>query len=191
MATRQSQDGPLSVTLSGANSYDTDGSIVSYAWNFGDGTTGSGATVQKTYTAGNYTATLTVTDNRGATATTTVGIQSQQDPNAVVRVQSISLAAVTVAGGKQVRATVKVTNPAGAAISGATVTGAFSGAVTGAGSATTDASGNAVITSKNFKKGTVTFTITGVSKSGFAYSPAKRKFISGILILPKNIAMKS
>ena len=27
---------PLSVTLNGANSYDTDGTIVSYQWNFGD-----------------------------------------------------------------------------------------------------------------------------------------------------------
>jgi PKD repeat protein len=173
-ATPNSGYAPLTVTLSGANSYDTDGSIVSYAWNFGDGTTGSGATVQKTYTgAGNYTATLTVTDNRGATATSTVGIQSQPDPNAVVRVQSIGLAAVSVAGGKQVRATVKITNPAGTGISGATVTGKFSGAVSGSGTATTDASGNAVITSKKFKKGTVTFTVTGVSKSGFAYSPAQ------------------
>ena len=131
-------------------------------------------TVQKTYTGiGNYTATLTVTDNRGGTGTTTVGIQTQQDPNAVVRVQSIALAAVSVAGGKQVRATVKITNPAGAAISGATVAGNFSGAVTGSGTATTDASGNAVITSKKFKKGAVTFTVTGVTKSGFTYSPAQ------------------
>ena len=63
-----------------------------------------------------------VTDNRGGTGSTTVGIQSQQDPNAVVRVQSVSLALVSVAGGKQVRATAKITNPAGTAISGATET---------------------------------------------------------------------
>jgi len=173
-ATPVSGYAPLLVTLSGATSYDSDGSIVSYAWNFGDGTTGSGATVQKTYTGvGNYTAILTVTDNRGSTASTTVGIQAQQDPNAVVRVQSIAMAAVSVAGGKQVRATVKITNPSGTAMSGATVTGNFSGAVTGSGTATTDASGNAVITSKKFKKGTVTFTVTGVAKSGLAYSPAQ------------------
>jgi len=173
-ATPNSGYAPLLVTLSGATSYDSDGSIASYAWNFGDGTTGSGATVQKTYTGvGNYTATLTVTDNRGSTASTTVGIQTQQDPNAVMLVQSIAMAAVSVAGGKQVRATVKITNPSGTAINGATVTGNFSGAVTGSGTATTDASGNAVITSKKFKKGTVTFTVTGVAKTGFAYSPSQ------------------
>jgi PKD repeat protein len=173
-ATPNSGYAPLVVTLSGANSYDSDGSIASYAWNFGDGTTGAGASVQHTYTGvGNYTATLTVTDNRGGTATTTAGIQTQQNPNSVMRVQSIALAAQAVAGGKQVNATVKITNPtSSAAISGATVTGNFSGAVTGSGTATTDANGNAVIASKKFKKGTVTFTVTGVSKSGFSYSPS-------------------
>jgi len=173
---------PLVVTLSGITSSDSDGSIVSYAWNFGDGTTGSGATVQHIYTGvGNYTATLAVTDNRGGSVTTPVGIQTQSDPNAFVRVQSISLAAVSVAGGKQVRASVKITNPSGAVVSGATVTGTFRGAVTGTGTATTDASGNAVITSKKFKKGTVTFTVTGVSKSGFAYSPAQNLVTSATI----------
>jgi PKD repeat protein len=181
-ATPNSGYAPLVVTLSGATSYDTDGSIASYVWNFGDGTTGSGATVQHTYTGvGSYTATLTVTDNRGGTATTTVGIQTQQDPNAVIRVQSIALATQSVAGGKQVRATVKITNPSGSVMSGATVTGNFSGAVTGTGTATTDSSGNALITSKKFKKGTVTFTVTGIAKSGFTYNPTQNLVTSATI----------
>lgn len=45
----------------------THGSITSYAWNFGDGQTGSGVTVQHTYAStGNYTVTLTVTTSTGA-----------------------------------------------------------------------------------------------------------------------------
>ncbi|MFS3128105.1 PKD domain-containing protein [Nocardioides sp. Bht2] len=48
---------------------DIDGDVVDYAWDFGDGTTGSGATVNHTYTAlGSRTVTLTVTDDDGATA---------------------------------------------------------------------------------------------------------------------------
>jgi len=51
-------------------SYDPDGSIVSYLWGFGDGTTGTGVTVGHSYTDnGTYTVTLTITDNDGATAT--------------------------------------------------------------------------------------------------------------------------
>ena len=60
------------IALSAAGSSDPDGTIVSYAWNFGDGTTGSGVTASKSYaSAGNYTITLTVTDDDGATASTT------------------------------------------------------------------------------------------------------------------------
>jgi PKD repeat protein len=61
---------PLLVSFSGIGSSDPDGSIISYSWNFGDGTSATGQVVQKTYTIfGTYTATLTVTDNRGATRT--------------------------------------------------------------------------------------------------------------------------
>jgi PKD repeat protein len=60
------------ITFSAATSFDPDGSIASYAWNFGDGTTGSGVSATKSYaTAGTFTVTLTVTDNGGLTGTTT------------------------------------------------------------------------------------------------------------------------
>jgi len=67
----------LSCTFSGAGSSDADGSIVSYAWTFGDGGTGSGLQPAHSYTAaGSYTVGLTVTDDKGAsnskTATVTV-----------------------------------------------------------------------------------------------------------------------
>lgn len=60
---------PLSVAFSAAGSADADGAIASYAWNFGDGQTASVANPVHVYAAGSYLATLTVTDNRGATAT--------------------------------------------------------------------------------------------------------------------------
>ena len=46
-------------------------SIVSYAWTFGDGETATGSTVSHVFeVAATYSVTLTVTDNRGATGTT-------------------------------------------------------------------------------------------------------------------------
>ena len=59
------------VLFDGSASYDPDGEIVSYRWDFGDGTTGSGITVTHTYNdSGSYTVTLEVKDNRGATDST-------------------------------------------------------------------------------------------------------------------------
>ncbi|HVQ39604.1 MAG TPA: PKD domain-containing protein, partial [Pyrinomonadaceae bacterium] len=73
----------VAVQFNGAGSTDPDGTIASYAWTFGDGTTGSGATPTHAYaTAGTYTVNLTVTDNLGATssATTTVTITPPNSP---------------------------------------------------------------------------------------------------------------
>ncbi|MEW6086989.1 MAG: PKD domain-containing protein [bacterium] len=57
-----------SVNFDGSGSSDSDGTIVLYNWDFGDGTTGSGITASNSYsTAGTYTVTLTITDNEGAT----------------------------------------------------------------------------------------------------------------------------
>ncbi|HEX7151599.1 MAG TPA: PKD domain-containing protein [Thermoanaerobaculia bacterium] len=57
------------VDFNASGSYDPDGSIVSYAWDFGDGTTGSGAVVNHVYPyEGYFTVTLTVTDNTGKTS---------------------------------------------------------------------------------------------------------------------------
>ena len=57
----------LAVAFDGTRSRDTDGTVASYAWDFGDGTTGTGATPQHTYAAaGTYTVALTVTDDAGA-----------------------------------------------------------------------------------------------------------------------------
>jgi PKD repeat protein len=58
-----------SVAFSGAASSDPDGTVTTYAWAFGDGATGSGVAPSHTYsTAGTYTVTLIVADDKNATA---------------------------------------------------------------------------------------------------------------------------
>lgn len=66
---------PLEVFFDGADSFDPDGTIVSYAWDFGDGQTGTGIFPTHTYTTiGAFVVTLTVTDDTNdiGTATTTI-----------------------------------------------------------------------------------------------------------------------
>ena len=58
------------ITFDGRRSFDADGTLASFAWDFGDGTTGDGARPQHVYAVpGDYTVTLTVTDANGVTAT--------------------------------------------------------------------------------------------------------------------------
>ena len=64
--TPQSGAAPLTVNLNASASSDSDGTLVSYAWDFGDGAVGSGVTASHTYAAaGVYTVQLTVTDDAG------------------------------------------------------------------------------------------------------------------------------
>ena len=64
----------LACPLSGSTSTDDHG-ITSYAWTFGDTTTGTGVSPGHTYAAGGaYDVTLTVTDGNGATGTDTVTV---------------------------------------------------------------------------------------------------------------------
>jgi len=61
---------PLKVTFDGSASYDPDGSVVAYAWTFGDGGSGGGKIVSHTFQKnGTFTVKLTVTDDKGATGT--------------------------------------------------------------------------------------------------------------------------
>lgn len=68
---------PVTIQFSGTSSTDADGSIDSYAWDFdSDGTVDDRhPSAVTTYSnAGSFTATLTVTDNDGATSTSTIEI---------------------------------------------------------------------------------------------------------------------
>jgi len=62
----------VTITFDASTSYDPDGTVVSYFWDFGDGTNATGITVGHSYADdGNYMVTLTVTDNDGAIDTAT------------------------------------------------------------------------------------------------------------------------
>ena len=85
-ASPSSGHAPLAVSFDGSGSSDSDGTIATYAWDFGDSSSGTGSTTSHTYaSAGTYTATLVVTDDDGATdsASTTITVTApNQAPTA-------------------------------------------------------------------------------------------------------------
>lgn len=169
---------PLAVAFSASGS---GGSIASYEWNFGDGSApAAGPTASHTYTAaGVYTASLKVTSPEGLSSTSALTITATSvQPKMFV--DAIGMTLVPVKGGQayaQARVTVRDTG--GNAIAGATVNGAWSGIVSGARSAVTDAGGVATIVSPQTKKsGTFKYSVTGVTAPGYAYDAALNRMTS-------------
>ncbi|MGQ0502989.1 MAG: PKD domain-containing protein [Panacagrimonas sp.] len=171
---------PLPVSFDGSLSSDADGYIASHAWSFGDGTSATGITASRTYaSAGTYTATLTVTDNQGQTArqTKTITVTSGLP---VVYVRTITVSATALAFGYQCTASVAVRNASNVSISGANVSGTWSGTAKGTASAVTNASGVAMVRSPwAYQRGTCTFTVGNISAAGSTYDAARNLVSSG------------
>ena len=91
---------PLTVRFSSTGTADPDGDNLSYAWAFGTGATATGPSPSATYTAaGQFTARLTVTDARGATATADVPITVRSSGAVpVASIEQPSLSARTLSG---------------------------------------------------------------------------------------------
>ncbi len=69
-------EAPLTVELNASASTDTDGTIASYKWTASDGQTAEGQNAELTFTEiGDYTITLEVTDDKGATNSATSNVK--------------------------------------------------------------------------------------------------------------------
>lgn len=173
-STPTSGSGPLTVSFSSNGSYDPDGSIIAYSWDFGNGVTSNEANPVYTYsTAGTYTASLVVVDNEGLSSvadTVTVVVQS----NNMIYVAGISMGLTSSKQGYQASATVTVRNQSGALVSGATITGQWSDLASGTVSRSTSRNGTATFTSSRTRsRGTFTFSVTGITLSGYTYMPSQ------------------
>ncbi len=163
---------PLTVQFSGSGSSDSSGTIQSYEWNFGDGSpVESGPTASHSYTVpGTYNATLKVMNSGGLSDSRSVTITATSvQPKIFVDSMIISL--LSSRNGQtyaQAKVTVKDVN--GNPISGATVSGNWSGLVVGAASGVTNASGVASVDSPATKKaGTFKYSVSGIAAPGYSY----------------------
>lgn len=167
---------PLAVTFDGSASTDLEGAIASYSWNFGDGASATGAKTSHSYaTPGTYVATLTVRDAAGATSSSSTSIVVNAPSITAVRVSSISMRVSTVTKrGSVAQAVVTLLDGANRPVSGAAVSGQFTGVASGGAQARTDASGVAILASRAIKRaGSITFTISGVTPpAGMQYDQA-------------------
>jgi len=172
---------PLTVSFVGSSSYDPDGVIASYVWNFGDGTSSTLSNVSHTYsTAGTYNASLTVTDNSGAQSVGTVTIVVSAVPVTSTKTVNVSSMAISWVKSSSttgyVSCTLKVVDQTGKAVSRATVALTATGFVSGSATATTDSRGTITINSSKLSssvKGSTTFTVTGITLNGYTYDATK------------------
>jgi alpha-tubulin suppressor-like RCC1 family protein len=81
----------LDCTFGGATSSDPDGSVTGYAWDLGDGGSSAAATVAHRYSsAGSYRATLTVTDDDGASGHASVDVVVSDAPPPTVTLHGVT-----------------------------------------------------------------------------------------------------
>ena len=186
--TQQGGMAPSTIKFVGSNSYDTDGIITNYLWDFGDGTNSTLANPTHVYsTPGTYTATLLVTDNSNATGSATTAPITVK---AVSNVKAVNVLSVSVAWAKSNStsgyfvATIKVGDQNEKPIANAVVSVTSSGLSSGTATATTNSQGIVTIKSAvipSTSTGTETFTVTNVVLSNYPYDSSKDTVSSGNL----------
>jgi PKD repeat protein len=155
----------LTCTFDGSRSQ---GTVTSYVWDFGDGTTGSGAVVTHTYSAGNaYAVRLIIASGGGASADQTVTVTVTAPPTHIgdldrssSRQQNTWTALVTI----------EVHDNNHNPLANAWVTAAWDDGT--AASCTTGTAGRCAVSKPGIsRKATVVLAITNLVRAGFIYEP--------------------
>ncbi len=174
-ATPSSGSAPLTVAFSSAGSADPGGSIASYLWTFGDGTTSTSANPSHVYsTVGSFTASLRVTDNQGATATASRTITTTATASKAMHVKSITMRWVLSSGKYYAYADLLIVDANGNPVPSAKVFGTFTGTATKSTYGTTGTNGtkSLVSSSTTAAHANFTLTVTSITKSGWTYNAA-------------------
>lgn len=160
-------NGSQAVGLNGSGSSDPDGTIASYVWSEGGSTIANGVSPSVVLGVGIHAITLTVTDNGGLAGSDQV-LVTVQTP-ATIHVGDLDGSP----GGKrgsQAVVTITVHDQNHNPVSGVIVTGGWTGGASG--TCTTDPTGRCSVSRAwSRKQASLTFTVTGLSKSGYTYQP--------------------
>jgi hypothetical protein len=150
---------------------------VSYVWREGGSTVATGVSPTLSLSVGAHTLTLQVTDDEGATATDSVTVTVNPfvppPPSPTVHIGDLDSATGGSKSTWSATVTIAVHNNSNhGAVSGAQVTGTWSGAASQSGSCTTNGGGTCQILVSNLRKRdvTATFTVTGITATGATYA---------------------
>lgn len=165
-------DGSGSSDFDNEDGTDANDQVLTYAWAFGDGETGSGVTASHTYAeAGTYTVVLTVTDDDGATDTDSQDV-TVSEAGATMHVGDLD-GDSSPFGRSGWTATVAITvhDANEHAVGDATVSGTWSDGYSGDASCTTDAEGQCTVATDRIRKSesSVTFTVDTVTHDTLTY----------------------
>jgi PKD repeat protein len=154
------------------SSTDSDGTVVSWSWNFGDGNTSTLQNPIHTYSVkGTYSVSLTVTDDEGATRTVTKSVNVTDGLSPEVYVDSIAVSVSRRGRRYTGNASIYIKDTDNNFVSNATVYISWSGAASGTASAVTDASGKVTFTSASANTtGPFTITVTNVTHGTLDYN---------------------
>lgn len=173
VGTPTSGDHPLNVSFTDLSSNNP----TSWSWDFGDGSgTSTQQNPQYTYTAaGSYTVSLTATNAFGSDVATKVDYITVTDPPVATDMYVFDIVVTRIGGGnKRGQAVVTIYDSNDQPLSGATVTGDFSGRITESGvSGVTDGAGQVTLLTSGTTKGgggDICFAVTGVTHASYTYN---------------------
>jgi hypothetical protein len=130
--------------------------------------------------AGSSNVTISAT-NAGGTGSATLVITIAAQPG-TLHVAAIAMSLSSTSKGKAAIANVTIRDGSGALVSGATVSGTWSGLTSANVSANTGSNGKARFVSARIKQaGSFTFTVTNVAKSGYTYAASQNAVSSATI----------
>jgi PKD repeat protein len=163
----------LACDFNGSASYDLDGTILDYDWDFGDGNIGTGMTMDHAYAApGTYIVVLTVTDDDGASGEDAQDVSVTEA--AAIHVGDLDGTKTSVKNTWTAGVTIAVHDGGHSPVNGAEVVGTWSEGAAGQSGCTTNESGLCEVSYSRIPKkvSSVLFTVNDVSHPAAAYRAA-------------------